>query len=76
MLTEEDRDRCIKEIVGYFLDERGETIGVIAAGNILDFFLQSAGPNIYNKAIEDGKKLLKKQLEGWDIEFDLLKKQK
>ena len=76
MLTEEDRDRVIKEIIGYFLDERGETIGVIAAEDILDFLLQSAGPDIYNKAIEDAKKVLKAQLESWDVEFDLLKKQK
>lgn len=76
MLAEEDRDRCIKEIIGYFLDERGETIGVIAAGHVLDFLLQSAGPDIYNKAIEDTKALFKKQLEELDIELDLLKKQR
>lgn len=75
MLTEKDRDLCIKEIVAYFYDERGETIGVIAAGNVLDFFLASIGPKVYNKAVEDTKMLLKKQLEGWDVEFDLLKRQ-
>ena len=76
MLTEKDKDSCVKEIIRYFLDERSETIGVIAAGNVLDFFLQNIGPDIYNKAVEDTKKLLKDQLEGWDVEIDLLKKQK
>lgn len=75
-LTEEARDKSIKEIISYFHDERNEEIGVIAAGNILDFFVQSVGSDIYNKAIDDAKKLLQKQLEGWDVEFDLLKRQK
>jgi uncharacterized protein (DUF2164 family) len=78
MLTEKDRDRCIKEIIAYFLDERGETIGMIAAENLLDFLLQSVGPGIYNKAIEDAKTLFKKQLEKhlgeWEVESNLLKK--
>jgi uncharacterized protein (DUF2164 family) len=75
-LTEEARDRCIKEVISYFHDERNEEIGVIAAGNVLDFFLQSVGPDIYNKAIDDAKKSFQKQLEGLDFEIDLLKRQK
>jgi uncharacterized protein (DUF2164 family) len=76
MLSEKDRDRCIKDIVSFFHDERNETIGVIAAENILDFFLGTIGPNVYNKAIEDVKILLKKKLEGWEFELDLLQRQK
>ena len=76
MLAEDDKDRCIKEIISYFHTERNETIGVIAAGNMLDFFLENIAPDVYNKGIEDAKKMLKNQLEGWDVEFDLLKRQK
>ncbi|MBI2038105.1 MAG: DUF2164 family protein [Candidatus Magasanikbacteria bacterium] len=76
ILTEEARSRCIKEIIGYFQDERNETIGIIAAEDVLDFFLQNIAPDVYNKAVEDTKTLLKKQLEGLDFELDLLKKQK
>lgn len=75
VLTENDRQKCIKEIVGYFYDERGETIGVIAAENILDFFLQIAGPDVYNKAVEDTKIIFKKRIEELDVELDLLKRQ-
>ena len=75
MLTEKDRDRCVKEIVAYFLDERGETIGVIAAESVLDFFLQSAGTGVYNKAVEDVGALLKERLGGLEVEINLLKKQ-
>jgi uncharacterized protein (DUF2164 family) len=75
ILSEEDRDKFIKKIISYFHDERNEEIGVVAAGNILDFFIENAGKEIYNKAIEDSKEQLKKQLDGWDVEFDLLKRQ-
>ena len=76
LLAEEARDRCIKEIISYFHSERNEEIGVIAAGDILDFFLQSLGPDIYNKALDDAKKSFQNKLEGWDFEVDLLKRQK
>ena len=75
LLSEKDRDKVISEIIGYFQTERGEEIGVIAAGDILNFFTQQIGDGIYNKAIEDSRMLLKKVLEGMDFEIDLLKKQ-
>lgn len=31
--------------VSYFYSERNETIGVIAAGTILDFFLETIAPS-------------------------------
>jgi uncharacterized protein (DUF2164 family) len=76
LLAEKDKELCLKEIATYFERERGEIIGLIAARDILDFFLQNIGPAIYNQAIEETKNILKKQLEGLDFEFDLLKKQK
>jgi uncharacterized protein (DUF2164 family) len=76
ILPEESRIRYMKEIISYFGDERDEEIGVVAAQDILDFFLQNIGPEVYNRAIDDAKNIFRKQLEGLDIEFDLLKKQK
>jgi uncharacterized protein (DUF2164 family) len=76
ILSDEDRERCIKAIVSFVHDEWDKEIGVIAAGNILDFFLQQIGPDIYNKGIDEAKKTFQKQLESWEVELDLLKKQK
>lgn len=76
ILPEESKIRYIKEIISYFGDERDEEIGIVAAGNILDFFMQNISPEIYNRAIDDAKNIFRKQLEGLDIEFELLKKQK
>ncbi len=70
-----NRDAVIKSIISYFQDERNEEIGVIAAGEVLDFFMETLAPKFYNKAIDDTKEIVKKQLESLDFEFDLLKKQ-
>jgi uncharacterized protein (DUF2164 family) len=76
ILSKEDRDKCIKEIISFVHDDMDKDIGVIAAENILDFFLQRIGPDIYNKAVEDTKKSFREKFEGWEIEVDLLKKSK
>jgi len=71
-VPEEKRNDCIKTIISFFQDERDEEIGVVAAGQVLDFFLQTIGEEIYKKGIRDAKKLLKERLEDLDVELDLL----
>jgi uncharacterized protein (DUF2164 family) len=73
-INKKDRDALIKSIIYYFYEERSEKIGVIAAGGFLDFFVEKISPYIYNKAIEDSKLLIKKEMEGLDFELDLLRK--
>lgn len=63
---------ALKNIIAFFQDERGEEIGLIAAGEILDFFLQTIGDDVYKKAVGDVKKLLKERMDDLDIELDLL----
>lgn len=62
----------IKEIIGFFHTERGEEIGIIAAEHVLDFFLQTVGEEIYQRAITDAKMVLKEKLESLEIELDIL----
>ncbi|HBI25269.1 MAG: hypothetical protein UT41_C0003G0037 [Candidatus Wolfebacteria bacterium GW2011_GWC2_39_22] len=63
---------ALKAITAFFQDERDEEIGIIAAGEILDFFLQTIGDDVYKKAVGDVKKLLKERMDDLDIELDLL----
>ena len=74
LLTEEAREKSIKEIIGYFETERDEEIGVVAAGEILDFFQREMGKEIYNKGIEDAKTLLKERLESIELDIDVLRR--
>ena len=75
ILTEEERRNAIDHIISFFSNERNETIGVIAAENILDMFLERVGMQLYNKGVDDTKDFVKKRLEevAVDIEVHLKK---
>ncbi len=70
-LSEEQRPQAIHEIISFFLTERNEKIGVVAAEQFLDFFLQSVGNKIYNKAVDDIKPFLTKELEDTLLNLDI-----
>ena len=71
-LPEEQRNKYVNEIISYFEVERNEKIGVIAAEEILDFMLETIGPRIYNKAIDDTKTVLKQKFEDINVDLNLL----
>lgn len=72
LLSKEKRDFLIRETIMFFKKERDEDLGMIAAEDILDFFLQSLVGEIYNKAIEDAKITIKQSFENLDIDLDML----
>lgn len=74
LLTKEERKQCIDDIIGYFYSERKETIGVIAAEDILDFFLQNTGKFVYNTALEHACTELQKGIEETDFKISELKR--
>ena len=68
-LNDEQRRVAIDECIHFFENERDETIGRIAAEQILNFFLASIGPAVYNQGVEDAKRVLASRME--DIQFDM-----
>jgi len=66
-ISKERRESLIKEIIAYFKTEKDQEIGVIAAEDLLDFFLEAT-----YKAIQDSKNTIKQSLENIDIDLDLL----
>ncbi len=70
--SEEEKQKYLNEIIGFFQTERDEEIGILAAERVLDFFIETIGGEIYNKAITDSKKLLKEQVQELEVELDLL----
>jgi uncharacterized protein (DUF2164 family) len=70
--TEVEKTKYLNEIIAYFRDERGEEIGVVAAESVLDFFLFSIGDDIYKKAVEDVRKILKERMADIDVEIGSL----
>jgi uncharacterized protein (DUF2164 family) len=68
-LSEEERRILKDELIQFFEKERDEKIGVIAAEELLNFFLRSAGKMLYNKGVNDAKKVIETRTE--EIRFDL-----
>ncbi len=62
-LSKEKRESMICAIQTYFLQERDEDLGELAAGFILDFFLEKLAPEIYNQGIWDSHHYLSERLE-------------
>lgn len=71
-LTREEKTALLKEIQYYFAEEKEEEIGIIAAENLLDFFIDHLGRKIYNKALDDARIWFGKRLEMVEVDFDLL----
>ena len=67
-LTEEQRKAIKEEIHAYYLDERGEDIGIILQEGLLDLFLEQLAPIIYNKALDDAKLWFSRRMD--DINSD------
>lgn len=68
-LTDEEKRLAKEELILFFENERDEKIGVIAAEEIIDFFLQSLGGKLYNKGVNDAKKAMENRIE--ELKFDL-----
>lgn len=52
-LSKDLKTQIISEIKRYFLEERDEDIGDLAAALMLDFIIQHIGPAFYNQGIKD-----------------------
>ncbi|MFC5702269.1 DUF2164 domain-containing protein [Cohnella faecalis] len=71
-LPKEQKKALVSSIVQYFEEERSETIGELAAEQMLDFMLRELSPYVYNKAIEDARELvLRKSSEVEDELYSL-----
>jgi uncharacterized protein (DUF2164 family) len=62
------RKEAITSIERYFREHMEETIGNIAAGALLGFFLEEIGPLIYNRAVADVQERLQARVSEIDIE--------
>lgn len=52
-LTDVEKKKIKEEIKAFYLDTRDEEIGIIEEQQILDLFLETLAPVIYNKALDD-----------------------
>jgi uncharacterized protein (DUF2164 family) len=71
LLSLEERKKITEDIIDYFATERGQEIGVIAAEDVLDAFLEMTGVFLYNKGVSDTKKFLKEKFEQLDVDIEI-----
>jgi uncharacterized protein (DUF2164 family) len=62
-ITKEQRADMVSAIKNYFLTEREDEIGDLAAGLILDFVMEELAPEFYNQGVCDSRKFMENSLE-------------
>jgi uncharacterized protein (DUF2164 family) len=67
-LNKDARAEAIKSIERYFKENMDEPIGNIAAGGLLNFFVEEIGPVIYNQAVTDVQERLQTRIAELDLE--------
>lgn len=74
-LNEEQKKKMKEEITAFYLDARGEEIGIIEQQQILELFMEHMAPIIYNKALDDVKNWHRTQLDNMESDYYLLYKE-
>ena len=67
-LPKEARQEAVASIERWFRENMEEKIGNIAAGALLNFFLEEVGPSIYNHAVAQVQERLQARVSEIDIE--------
>lgn len=73
-LSDKQKEKLNEEIKAFYLDERGEEIGIIQQMQLLDLFERKMAPIIYNKALDDAKKWFSQMLDNIDSDYYALYK--
>lgn len=73
-LNDEQKKQLASEIRAFYLDNRGEEIGIIQEQQIMDLFCEHLAPIVYNKALDDSMRWLKEQLGNLEVDYYLLYK--
>ncbi len=69
-LDREARAEGVRRIRAYFERERGEELGELAAGFILDFIAEELGHLFYNKALADSQALIARAADSLDADVE------
>ena len=68
-IPKEARAQAILSIERWFIENRQEKLGNIAAGGLLAYFLEELGPLVYNQAVADVQERLQARISELDIEI-------
>lgn len=74
-LSDEQKKEIKEEITAFYLDVRGDEIGIIEQQQIMDLFLENLAPIVYNKALDDAKRWFLRQMDNVDSDYYALYKE-
>lgn len=73
-LSDQQKEKLNDEIKAFYLDVRGEEIGLIQQMQLEELFEQKLAPIIYNKALDDAKRWFSQMLDNIDSDYYTLYK--
>lgn len=73
-LKDDRREAILGLLDGLYADMFDEELSAFRAEALLDFFVQTLGPPIYNQAIQDARKFMAERLDDLDATFYLKEK--
>jgi uncharacterized protein (DUF2164 family) len=73
-IPRENKDDIIASIQQYFTEEMDESIGNLAAENLLDFIIKEVSPFVYNQALSDARKVVGEKLLALEDELYTLER--
>lgn len=73
-LNDEQKKQLSGEIKAFYLDVRGEEIGMIEEQQLIDLFCEHLAPIVYNKALDDSMRWFKEQMGNLEVDYYMLYK--
>lgn len=68
-LSDTQREKLYEEIRAFYLDQRGEEIGMIEQMQLVELFEEKLAPVIYNRALDDAKRWYVQAMENLDSDY-------
>lgn len=73
-LSDAQKKKVQDEIKAFYLDVRGEEIGMIEQLQLMELFEEKLAPVIYNKALDDAKRWFGQMMDNMDSDYYALYK--
>jgi uncharacterized protein (DUF2164 family) len=67
-LDDARRERLVSSLRGFYLEEFDEELSAFRGEQLLDFFLRTLGPQVYNQAVQDARGFMQRSLDDLDGE--------
>ena len=68
-LSDAQKEKLKEEIKAFYLDVRGEEIGMIEQIQLLELFEEKMAPIIYNRALDDTRRWFNQMMENLDSDY-------